>query len=226
MKDTQKREEATTMKVSDKARGLHDYLAEYRDVPADIAEAEFTEEALQFMEAAVEAEKQQRAERERCDQEFEAQAEANLKIIFDIPGEIGKRIDFLLEKAQIEKTTLARQIGVGRTTIHRYISGTTVPNRKKLLLIVDALSLSLGDFCYEPRSFDNWKNALEKNLRPENDVFIFRDNILNMIAKNNFTYQNNEKILRLPHKYYVVIKTMLEGSLRVLDLLSHDIEKE
>ena len=90
MKDTQKREEATTMKVSDKARGLHDYLAEYRDVPADIAEAEFTEEALQFMEAAVEAEKQQRAERERCDQEFEAQAEANLKIIFDIPRLIAK----------------------------------------------------------------------------------------------------------------------------------------
>jgi hypothetical protein len=46
------------------------------------------------------------------------------------------------------------------------------------------------------------------------------------LSQNNFTYQYNGRPVRLPRKYYLILKAALESSFRVLDLLAHDKDDE
>ena len=56
--------------------------------------------------------------------------------ILNVPGAIADRLTYLFEVKKIEKAAFARQIGSGRTTIHRYLSGESTPTKKKLLIII------------------------------------------------------------------------------------------
>ena len=215
------------MKISKKNKGLVDYSDIYNPIiPADeYPEPEYSDEEIQVQWEMEDALRREREENAKALKEWEAQAKKNLEIILNVPGAIGDRLTYLLNAKDIERASFARQIGVGRTTIHRYISGQSIPNKKKLLLIIDALDMDVADFCYEPRDFKKWQAALEETIARKHDIFEFRDNLLDELSRNNFTYQHKGVTSRLPHRHYVILKAMLESSFRVLDLIAHDTKE-
>lgn len=205
------------MKINDKDKGI---------VPS-VSDENFTVPELLVDEsdiaaAMVEEEKKRRKQNALARAEWNSQGKENLDVILYVPNAIASRLDYLLKQKRIEKAVFARQVGLGRTTIHRYINGDSTPNKKKLLQIIDALSMSVADFCYEPKDFEKWKAALEPTNFQGRDIIDFRDEILDILSRNNFVYRHNGKTMRLPHKHYVLLKSIFESGFNVLDLLPHD----
>ncbi len=210
------------MKISAKKRGLVDYTSRYQMVPNDLPAPEFTEEQLQLMDAEYIDTKRERRRNARAQKQWDEDGQKNLKIIGNVNDAISERLKHLFAAKGIEVAPFAREVGMGRTTIHRYINGQSVPSEKKLLRIIDALSMSVADFCYSPHDFEEWKAALEDSTAKENDIYKWRDRIISELSTNDFTVQHHGKITRLPYNYYVVLKAVIENGLKVLDLLPHD----
>lgn len=218
------------MKINKKEKGIVDLSEKYNPTPTEEEMLEMyasmigedDEAADAAAEEMQEAEVLEREENARALARWEKLAQENLKLIRDVSGAIGDRLTYLFEKKQIEKASFARQIGVGRTTLHRYLKGTATPSEKKLLLIIDALEMDAGDFCYEPKDIEKWKMNLEEGAKRSSDIFELKNEFLEKLARNHFTYTYKGSTYRLPYKHYITLKTMLESSFKVLDLLSHD----
>ena len=215
------------MKIKKEAKGLIDLSHIYNPETDDEAyfEAmlnEQSEEADIASEEMHDAEVLEREVNARAQKRWEEQAEENLKIIRDVTGAVGDRLEYLFKKKHIEKAAFARQVGIGRTTLHRYLLGSAVPNEAKLKRIIEALEMDVGDFCYAPRNLAEWKESLEEASRKRNDIFELKKELFEKLEKNNFTYTYKGSTYRLPYKHYVVLKEMLDTSFRVLDLLAHD----
>ena len=212
------------MKASKKIKGLVDYSEEYNPIiPADEYPEPSAEEIL-AQEQQHEAELREQEENAKADREWEKLGQQNLGIIRDIPDAIGQRLEYLFETKKIERIHFARQIGVSRSTLFRYCTGESTPSEKKLLVIIDALDMTVADFCYEPKNIAEWKAALEKKAAKKNDIFELRDSLLEKLSRNSFTYQYKGETIRLPYRHYIILKAMLESSFRILDLIVHDKE--
>lgn len=214
------------MKVSKKAKGLVDYTSAYNHPPEDMQQPELTEEEEAALLAMYDDEMRERAENAATRKQLEEQAKKNLEDILYIPGAIGKRLAYLFEKKGIEQKDFARQVGISRTTLYRYLSEKTAPTKKKLLIIIEALDMEVEDFCFEPNDFPKWVQSLEADAVRRHDIFQLRERLMGELSQNNFTYQYNGHSVRLPRKYYLILKAALESSFRVLDLLAHDKDEE
>ena len=212
------------MKSSKQAKGLVDYSDIYNPtIPAD-EYPEPSDEQVLALEQQHEAEMREQEENARANQDWEAQGKRNFDTIKDSRKTIGQRLEYLLEKKKIERIHFARQVGISRSTLFRYCAGGSKPSEKKLLAIIDALDMTVADFCYEPGNLEKWKESLEKKPPKKNDIFELRDKLLGLLCKNDFTYQYKGETIRLPHRHYVILKAMLESSFRILDLIVHDKE--
>lgn len=210
------------MKISDKKKGIEDYPSNYNDVPDDLPPPEFTEEHLAEMDAEAIAIKRIRRRNAWSQKRWEEEGQRNLKIILDKKGAVAGRLRYLLDEKDIEVATFAREVGMGRSTIHRYLKGAPVSSEKKLLRIIDALSMSVADFCYSPDDIEEWKASLVESVTEKNDIFTWRDQLIEQLSTNDFTYQRYGKTHRLPYNYYVVLKAAVENTIKFLDLLPHD----
>ena len=212
------------MKATKQAKGLVDYSDKYNPtIPPDEYPEPSAEEIL-AQEQQHEAELREQEENARVDQDWEALGKRNFEILKGSRKAIGQRLTYLFEEKKIERTHFARQIGVSRSTLFRYCMGKNAPNPKKLLVIIDALDMTVADFCYAPKDLEKWKASLEKKPTQKNDIFDLRDNLLGQLCTNDFTYQYKGETIRLPHRHYVILKAMVESSFRILDLISHDKE--
>lgn len=137
---------------------------------------------------------------------------------------IGERIDFLMGKNNQEIAEFCRNIGMSRSSLHRYIKGSHLPSEKSLRKIIEGLYVSVADFCYEPENFEKWKSAFEQSS-DNNDFFKFKENILKQLRINNFTYQNNGITMRLPNRYFELFRNLVKQSFDILELLPHDKQK-
>lgn len=210
------------MKISDQKKGIEDYISKYCEVPDDLPPPEFTEEQLAQMDAEAIYVKRARRRNARAQKQWEEDGKKNLGIIRDVPNAVSERLKHLFNEKGIEVASFAREVGMGRTTIHRYLKGEPVSSEKKLLRIIDALSMSVADFCYSPHDIEEWKASLEDSIAEKNDIFMWRDQLIEQLSTNDFTYQHHGKTYRLPYNYYVVLKAIVENSVKVLDLLPHD----
>ena len=211
------------MKISDKKKGIEDYISKYHDIPDDLPPPEFTEEHLAEMDAEAADIKRIRRRNAWSEKRWEEEGQKNLKIILLKKNAVADRLKYLLQEKHIEVATFAREVGMGRSTIHRYLKGGKhKPSEKNLLRIIDALSMSVADFCYSPSDINEWKASLVESDTEENDIFMWRDQLIEQLSFNDFTYRRYGKVHRLPHNYYVVLKAIVENSIRVLDLLPHD----
>lgn len=212
------------MEISKQAKGFVDYSDENNPViPADEYPEPSAEEIL-AMEQQYEAELREKAENTRAAQEWEKLGQQNIKVIRDTPKSIGERLEYLFAAKKIERIHFARQIGVSRSTLFRYFTGDSTPSEKKLLTIIDALDMSVADFCYEPKDTEKWKSYLVKKVIKKNDIFELRDDLLKQLSNNSFTYQYNGDTLQLPYRHAMILKALLESSFRILDLIPHDKE--
>lgn len=103
---------------------------------------------------------------------------------------IGERIEYLMSENNQEISEFCLNIGISRSSMHRYIKGSHLPSEKALRKIIDGLYVSVADFCYEPDDFEKWKSAFE-NSSDNNDIFKFKDKMLEQLRINNFTYTHN-----------------------------------
>ena len=214
------------MKIPKQSKGFVDYSEEYNPIIPEYAYYEPSEEDVQALEAQHDAEVREQEENAIILKEWEEVGQRNLEIIRDIPGAIGERLKHLFEQKKIERIHFARQIGVSRSTLFRYCEGTSTPSKKRLLIIIDALDMDVADFCYEPKNYEKWKAVLEEKATRKNDIFTLRDNLLERLSRNNFTFQHKGETTRLPYRHYVILKAMLESSFRILDLIPHDSEEQ
>ena len=145
----------------------------------------------------------------------------NEEITYSGESFIGERIEFLMKKNNQEIAEFCRNVGMSRSSLHRYIKGSHLPSEKSLRKIIEGLYVSVADFCYEPNSFEEWKKAFEKTSG-KNDIFKFRDSILRELRINSFTYQNNGVTMRLPNRYYELFRNLVKQSFEILELLPHD----
>ena len=87
--------------------------------------------------------------------------------------------------------------------------------------IIDGLYVSVADFCYEPDDFEKWKSAFE-NSSDNNDIFKFKDKMLEQLRINNFTYTHNGLVMRLPNRYFELFRNLIKQSFEVLELIPHN----
>ena len=210
------------MKITDKKKGLEDYPSKYNTVPDDLPPPEFPDEFVAEMEAEIIDTRRIQRRNARSQKKWEEEGQKNLKIIRDVPNAVSERLAHILKEKKIEVATFAREVGMGRTTIHRYLKGDPISSEKKLLRIIDALSMSVADFCYSPYDIEEWKASLEDSEYEKNDIFVWRDKLIEELSTNDFTYQRYGKTYRLPYNYYMVLKAVVENSIKFLDLLPHD----
>lgn len=145
----------------------------------------------------------------------------NQQIAYDGDSFIGERIEFLMVQNNQEIAEFCRNIGMSRSSLHRYIKGSHLPSEKSLRKIIEGLYVSVADFCYEPEDFGKWKSAFEKTDKT-NDIFAFKDKLLEQLRINNFTYQNNGLTMRLPNRYFSLFRKLITDAVDILDLLPHD----
>lgn len=137
---------------------------------------------------------------------------------------IGERIEFLMDKNNQEITELGLNIGISRSSMHRYIKGTHIPSERLFKKIIEGLYVSVADFCYEPDNFEKWKSAFEQTAE-NNDIFKFKEKMLEQLRINSFTYKNNGITMRLPNRYFELFRNLIKYSFGVLDLIPHDKQK-
>lgn len=206
------------MKIKNEAKGITEPKLDIRDyLDTSVDEASAWEE-LRADERKIQL------ENARIAQEWVAQGEKNLDILLNAGG-IEKRLAYLFKVKKIEKASFAKQVGMGRTTIQRYTSkkdGGFKSTKKRVLKILDALSISVADFAFEPTDYDKWEASFDTpNLNGYN-ILNLRDEVLNAFEKNNFVYRHNGVMKRLPYQQYALMKSILESAFKVLDLVPHD----
>lgn len=82
-------------------------------------------------------------------------------------GEFGRRLNYIVQCAKIEKSDLANRAGIGRTTLYRYMltpkdDGFAVPNETKACNIIAVLPISAAEFCAHPGNFDAWTKQFKQ----------------------------------------------------------------
>ena len=142
-------------------------------------------------------------------------------------GKIEERLAFLFKMKKIEKASFAKQVGMGRTTIQRYTSTTCKDGgfkstKKRLLKILDALSISVADFAFEPTDYNRWVASFDTPNFSGYDILGLRDQVLGAFENNNLVYRHNGELRRLPYPQYALMKSILESAFKVLDLVPHD----
>ena len=135
------------MKISDKKKGIEDYVSKYHDVPDDLPPPEFTEEHLAEMDAEAIDVKRIRRRNAWSEKRWEEEGQKNLKIILYEKDAVANRLRYLLDEKDIEVATFAREVGMGRSTIHRYLKGEPI-SEKKLLRII--YTLQTKNITYDP----------------------------------------------------------------------------
>ena len=152
----------------------------------------------------------------------QAKAKANNKeIAYSGDSFIGERIVFLMEQNKQEIAEFCRNIGMSRSSLHRYIKGSFLPSEKSLRKIIEGLYVSVADFCYAPDDFEKWKSAFGESYEV-NDIFDFKEELLSKLRINDFTYQANGATRRLPNRYFELFRNLIKDSFAILELLPHD----
>ena len=228
------------MKIDDEIKGINDY-------PDDYIERVYTEEDVAEI---IESEKYYSKlieQNELAEKKWEEEGEKNIKVLINkqkilveqfkkdqakakannkeisYSGDsfIGERIVFLMGQNNQEIAEFCRNIGMSRSSLHRYIKGSFLPSEKSLRKIIEGLYVSVADFCYAPDDFEKWKSAFEKSYEV-NDIFNFKERLLKKLRINDFTYQANGATRRLPNRYFELFRNLIKDSFAILELLPHD----
>ena len=206
------------MKIKNEAKGIIVPKLDIRDYLDRCVNEESAWEELRADERKIQL------ENARIAHEWVEQGEKNLDILLNAGG-IEKRLAYLFKMKKIEKASFAKQVGMGRTTIQRYTSskdGGFKSTKKRLIKILDALSISVADFAFEPTDYNKWAASFDTPNFTGYDILSLRDHVLGAFENNNLVYRHNGETRRLPYQQYALMKSILESAFKVLDLVPHD----
>ena len=95
---------------------------------------------------------------------------------------VGKRIETLRKSKKISQEDLAEKVGVSRTTIYKWESGTSVPNYANMQALARALETTVSFFTDET-SFE----YTEEESKGENEIAL---SVENELCAADITYKN------------------------------------
>ena len=99
---------------------------------------------------------------------------------------VGKRIETLRKSKKISQEDLAEKVGVSRTTIYKWESGTSVPNYANMQALARALETTVSFFTDET-SFECDEEEKEKESARENEVAL---SVGSELCVADITYEN------------------------------------
>lgn len=99
---------------------------------------------------------------------------------------VGKRIETLRKSKKISQEDLAEKVGVSRTTIYKWESGTSVPNYANMQALARALETTVSFFTDET-SFGCDEEEKEKESARENEVAL---SVGSELCAADITYEN------------------------------------
>ena len=141
---------------------------------------------------------------------------------------IGKRVKFLRDIYGFKSPTdFSRRAGIDRTTLYHCEKGDSPIKISTVRKIIAAFDMDVYDFAYSPKKYNEFveHNKITNDTLfdvPKN-IFDFRDYVLNSVQSLDFSYNVNGIMKRVPAKYVITLKSLLESSFKVLDLMTHDL---
>ena len=99
---------------------------------------------------------------------------------------VGKRIETLRKSKKISQEDLAEKVGVSRTTIYKWESGTSVPNYANMQALARALETTVSFFTDET-SFGCDEEEKEKESARENEIAL---SVGSELCAADITYEN------------------------------------
>lgn len=99
---------------------------------------------------------------------------------------VGKRIETLRKSKKISQEDLAEKVGVSRTTIYKWESGTSIPNYANMQALARALETTVSFFTDET-SFERDEEEREKESARENEVAL---SVGSELCAADITYEN------------------------------------
>lgn len=99
---------------------------------------------------------------------------------------VGKRIETLRKSKKISQEDLAEKVGVSRTTIYKWESGTAKPNFAKLQALARALETTVSFFTDET-SFGCDEEERERESARENEIAL---SVESELCAADITYEN------------------------------------
>lgn len=99
---------------------------------------------------------------------------------------VGKRIETLRKSKKISQEDLAEKVGVSRTTIYKWESGTSVPNYANMQALARALETTVSFFTDET-SFGYDEEEKEKESAGENEIALC---VGSELCAADITYEN------------------------------------
>ena len=99
---------------------------------------------------------------------------------------VGKRIETLRKSKKISQEDLAEKVGVSRTTIYKWESGTSVPNYTNMQALARALETTVSFFTDET-SFGCDEEEKEKESARENEIALC---VGSELCAADITYEN------------------------------------
>lgn len=99
---------------------------------------------------------------------------------------VGKRIETLRKSKKISQEDLAEKVGVSRTTIYKWESGTSVPNYANMQALARALETTVSFFTDET-SFGCDEEERERESARENEIAL---SVGSELCAADITYEN------------------------------------
>ncbi len=99
---------------------------------------------------------------------------------------VGKRIETLRKSKKISQEDLAEKVGVSRTTIYKWESGTSVPNYANMQALARALETTVSFFTDET-SFGCDEEERERESARENEIAL---SVGSELCSADITYEN------------------------------------
>lgn len=99
---------------------------------------------------------------------------------------VGKRIETLRKSKKISQEDLAEKVGVSRTTIYKWESGTSVPNYANMQALARALETNVSFFTDET-SFECDEEERERESARENEIAL---SVGSELCAADITYEN------------------------------------
>lgn len=142
---------------------------------------------------------------------------------------IGDRIRYIKEHdKRLDYTSIARQAGIGRNSLMRYLrqKDPDIPKPRTLLdIITKGLHCTPEDFYYSPEDFSEWEKEFSKTLNltiTEKQLRTSYEDIKKYLNKEIFrplTYEDGGTIYPVPHDIADILRKQLEAVFLTIDFL-------
>lgn len=133
-----------------------------------------------------------------------------------LSADFGKKVAFLLKRNNEDVANFCRQMGISRSSMHRYIKGTHLPSDRTMTKIIDGLRVTPEQFQSIPGQYEEWETAISAYGEPT-DFFELCQSILNELHSRDLCYTTRDDITkRLPRRQYAAFCNLFNDAVEMM----------